>query len=224
MPHDSRKCARSVLTLAKHIPVVVAVFAVAFLSACKFSSEKGNVEQGNAPGNGVAGAINNTAQYGIGTPATDSLITVMNHDVGPDGLELPAGHGTPAEGSALYAVHCASCHGINGEGMVPAFPQLLGRNPATDSFNFANDPSLPHTIGNYWPYATTLYDYVKRAMPQLAPGSLTDNQVYSLVAYLLSKEQIISDTTTMNAETLRKVQMPFRDRFVPDNRHPTASK
>jgi cytochrome c len=198
--------------------------ATIFMTACKFSAENDNVEKGNAVGGVVAGGLSADMKYGIGIPASDSVIAAMNYDIGSDGLELPAGSGTPAEGAVLYAAQCAMCHGVKGEGMAPAFPQLLGRVPATDSFNFANDASLPHTIGNYWPHATTLFDYTKRAMPFLTPGSLTDSQVYALVAFMLSKEQIIADTATMNAETLRRVRMPFQDRFVPDNRRPTAPK
>lgn len=224
MPDTACTRARRFRAVTGRVAVCSLLTVVTLLSACKFSAEDSNVEQGNAVGGLVAGGIDNEGKYGIGVPAPDSLIAAMNHDVGPDGLELPAGSGTPSEGAVLYATQCAMCHGVNGEGMAPAFPRLLGRNPVTDSFNFANDASLPHTIGNYWPYATTLFDYTKRAMPLLAPGSLTDNQVYALVAFLLSKEQIIADTTTMNAESLRQVRMPFQDRFVPDTRRPNASK
>jgi cytochrome c len=77
---------------------------------------------------------------------------------------------------------------------------------------------VPFTIGNYWPYATTLFDYVRRAMPATAPGSLTADETYALVAWLLARNEIIADSDTMNRETLPRVRMPARSRFVPDNR------
>ena len=161
-------------------------------------------------------------QYGIGRPATDSAVAAMNFDIGSEGAELPAGHGTAAEGAALYATQCAQCHGKNGEGMGPGLPALVGRDPKAEQFQFANDPKLVHTIGNYWPYATTLFDYIKRAMPLNAPGSLADNDIYALTAYLLAANAVIPDTTALDAASLQKVRMPYRDRFVPDDRKPNA--
>lgn len=158
------------------------------------------------------------ARYALGRAAVDAQVAVMDHDVGSDGAELPAGRGTVAQGATLYAAQCAMCHGKAGEGMAPAFPPLVGRDPKAERFPFANDPRLPHTIGNYWPYATTLFDYIKRAMPLAAPGSLTDDQVYALSAYLLAANDVIPDTATLDAAALRQVRMPYRDRFVPDDR------
>lgn len=157
-------------------------------------------------------------RYSLGRPATDSEVALMNRDVGPDGAELPAGQGTVAQGTALFATQCASCHGKVGEGMAPAYPQLVGRDPKAEQFVFATDPKLAHTIGNYWPYATTLFDYIRRAMPLTAPGSLSDDQVYALSAYLLAANKVIPDTATLDAAKLRRVQMPYRDRFVRDDR------
>lgn len=188
-------------------PTLVATFFLAALAAC-------------ADGEGAKADA--AERYGLGRPVTAAEITLMDHDVGPDGLELPLGRGTVAQGAALYALQCASCHGPNGEGIAPAFPQLVGRDPKAEGFTFSTDPKLVHTIGNYWPYATTLFDYIKRAMPQAAPGSLTDDQVYALTAYLLAANQVIADSTTLDAAALRAVQMPYRDRFVPDDRRPGA--
>jgi hypothetical protein len=107
------------------------------------------------------------------------------------------------------------CHGATGtEG--PA-ERLVGREPR-QGFPFGRDPTLVRTIGNYWPYATTLYDYINRAMPLNAPGSLKPDEVYSAVAYLLWRNEIIPDTLVLNAQTLPRVVMPARDRFVVDNR------
>lgn len=157
-----------------------------------------------APGDG---------RYGLGRPADAALVAQMDQDVNPAGVGLPTGRGSVAEGATLYATQCAMCHGADGHGMPPAFPRLLGREPKAEGFTFADDPKLPHTIGNYWPYATTLFDYIKRAMPLTAPGSLTDGQVYALAAYLLAAEDVIPDTATLDAAALRAVRMPYVDRF-----------
>jgi len=163
-------------------------------------------------------------RYGIGAPASDSLLGAMDRDIGPDGAELPAGKGTVAEGEALYKAQCAMCHGQRGEGMAPAFPQLVGRPAAAEEFRFAKDPKLPHTIGNYWSHATTLFDYIRRAMPHAAPGSLTDDQVYALSAYLLAMNDVIPRDATLDAASLRAVKMPYADRFVPDDRSPPGDR
>lgn len=158
------------------------------------------------------------ARYDIGRAATDSEVARWNDDVGPDGAGLPAGRGSVAQGAAIFQAKCAACHGKSGEGMAPAFPALIGRDPRGEGFAFASDPKIVRTIGNYWPHATTVFDYVKRAMPQVAPGSLTDDEVYAVTAYLLAANQVIPDTTTLDAAALRLVRMPYRDRFVPDTR------
>jgi S-disulfanyl-L-cysteine oxidoreductase SoxD len=176
----------------------------------------------------VPGGPGAARRYSIGSAASDSLVSRMNHDIGMDGTELPAGSGSVAEGAALYAAQCANCHGRNGEGMAaaaatPAFPALIGRDPAGESFPFANNAKAVHTIGNYWPYATTLFDYIKRAMPLLAPGSLSDPQVYALTAYLLAANDVIEDSVSLDAARLRAVRMPYRDRFVADDRKPAPT-
>jgi cytochrome c len=172
----------------------------------------------------VAGGPGAKQHFALGIAASDSLLKVINQDVGSDGAELPSGSGTVAQGAALFAAQCAQCHGKKGEGMPPAFPQLVGRDPKAEKFLFANDPKLPHTIGNYWPYATTLFDYIKRAMPLTAPGSLTDDETYALSAYLLAANEVIADTVTLDAAGLRKIRMPYLDRFVPDDRKPGVAR
>jgi cytochrome c len=172
----------------------------------------------------VPGGPGATQRYALGHAPNDSVLTAMNVDIGADGAELPAGHGTVAEGAALFATQCAQCHGKNGEGMAPAYPALIGRDPKGENFRFALDPKLTRTIGNYWPYATTVFDYVKRAMPLLTPHTLSDDQVYALTAYLLAANAIIPDTSTLDAARLRAVRMPYRDRFVPDDRVPNSGK
>jgi mono/diheme cytochrome c family protein len=162
-----------------------------------------------------------TRRYAIGRAPTRAELRALDRDIGSDGAELPPGRGTVAEGRVLYAAQCAMCHGVKGEGIAPAFPALTGRDPRAEGFVFASDPKLVHTIGNYWPHATTLFDYIRRAVPLTAPGSLTDDQVYALSAYLLAADDIIPDTTTLDAARLRAVRMPYRDRFIPDDRRPT---
>jgi cytochrome c len=155
------------------------------------------------------------ASFGIGRPATPADIAKWDIDIRPDGSGLPPGQGTPAEGATLYATRCAMCHGKTGrEGPNDV---LVGRVPG-DGFPFSRDPKLPHTIGNYWPYATTLFDYIRRAMPPEKPGSLQDSEVYALVAHLLALNELIPMDASMDATTLPKVKMPARDRFVPDTR------
>jgi len=152
---------------------------------------------------------------GFGRPATAAEIAAWDIDVRPDGVGLPPGSGVPSQGAVIYARKCAACHGATGtEG---PFERLVGREPR-QGFPFGRDPRLVKTVGNYWPYASTLYDYVNRAMPLDAPGSLTPDEVYSLVAFLLWRNEIIPNTDEMNAQTLPRVVMPARDRFVPDNR------
>jgi cytochrome c len=172
----------------------------------------------------VPGGPGAAKSYALGHPPNDSALRAMNVDVGPDGAELPAGHGSVAEGALLFAAQCASCHGKAGEGIAPAYPALVGRDPKAEGFPFAREPGLTRTIGNYWPYATTVFDYVKRAMPLATPGTLTDDQTYALTAYLLAANAIIPDTSTLDATRLRAVKMPYRDNFVPDDRTPNAGR
>ena len=152
---------------------------------------------------------------GIGRTATADEIRALDIDVMPDGTGLPEGRGTVAEGQATYAAKCASCHGQVGEGK--PFDQLVGRD-AGGKFDFATNPKLVKTIGNYWPYATTLFDYTARTMPFAQPGTLSANEVYGLVAYLLSLNKIVAADAVMDQHSLPKVVMPARDRFVRDNR------
>jgi hypothetical protein len=155
------------------------------------------------------------ARFGFGRPATADEIKAWDIAVRPDGKGLPPGRGTARDGVSLYASHCAACHGPTGrEG---PFDRLVGREPR-QGFPFGRDRTLTRTIGNYWPYATTLYDYLNRAMPLDRPGSLAPDQVYSLVAYLLWRNELIADSAVMDARTLPRVVMPARDRFVPDDR------
>jgi mono/diheme cytochrome c family protein len=160
-------------------------------------------------------AAKEPATFGIGRPATPAEIVALDIDVGPDGAGLPPGRGTSADGAPIYAARCAGCHGKTGkEGPNDV---LVGRLPG-DAFPFARDPRAPKTIGSYWPYATTVFDYIRRAMPPDAPGSLKDDEVYGLVAYLLVLNELVPADAVIDATSLPKVKMPAHDRFVPDKR------
>lgn len=155
-------------------------------------------------------------RYGLGRTPSRAELAAVNIDILPDGKGLPPGSGTARAGAAVFAAKCALCHGPNGEGL-GAFPKLIGREPR-DSFQFGRDVKLVKTIGNYWPYSTTLFDYIRRAMPYQAPGSLSNEDVYNLVAFLLARNEIIAENAVIDAATLPRIQMPARKRFVPDNR------
>ena len=156
-----------------------------------------------------------TKPLGIGRPATAAEIKQLDIDVMPDGRGLPPGKGTVAEGATIYATKCASCHGKTGEG---ASAERLVATDSGKNFDFAMNGKLVKAVGNYWPYATTLYDYTYRAMPFMQPGTLTPDETYSLVAYILALNKVIPEDAVMDAKTLPAVKMPARDRFVMDNR------
>jgi S-disulfanyl-L-cysteine oxidoreductase SoxD len=147
----------------------------------------------------------------IGHPATPEEIAVWDISIGPDGAGLPPGRGSPQQGEAIYVAKCVPCHGEKGSGkpndqLVGGLGTLTGDQPPVK------------TVGSFWPYATTLFDYVRRAMPANAPRSLSDDEVYAVCAYILQLNGIIAENAVMNASTLAKVQMPNRDGFVPFSR------
>lgn len=156
------------------------------------------------------------SRYGLGHTPTPAEIAVIDIDANASGVGLPAGQGTAATGAIIYAQKCAVCHGPKGEG-IEKNPKLIGRDPPA-GFVFASDAKAPKTIGNYWPYATTVYDHIHRTMPLTSPGSLTPDETYSLVAFLLSENGIIPATTTVDAKSLAAIKMPAQPHFVPDNR------
>jgi S-disulfanyl-L-cysteine oxidoreductase SoxD len=142
----------------------------------------------------------------LGQPITDADLGPWDISILPDGRGLPAGGGTPAQGAPVYAQKCALCHGENGKGGVNA--ALVGGAPVKDM-------NSTKTIANFWPYASTVFDFIRRAMPFQQPRSLTDDEVYALTAYLLAANKLIGENDAMNAETLPKVRMPNRDGFIP---------
>lgn len=157
-----------------------------------------------------------SGRYDIGRAATPAEVAALDIAILADGTNLPPGRGTVAQGAMVFGAKCASCHGVRGEGMPPN-PRLVGREPR-EGFPFGRDGKYVKTIGNYWPYATTLFDYVRRAMPLTAPGSLTNDEVYAVTAWLLAQNEVIRGDAVLDAAALRDVKMPARDRFVPDDR------
>ena len=143
----------------------------------------------------------------VGRPASPAEVRALSRTVFPSGRGLPAGHGTVAEGQVLYAARCAPCHGPALEGRGD-FPALAGGRGTLGTAS----PQL--TVGSYWPTATTLFDYVRRAMPYDAPGSLSDDQVYALTAWLLAANDILPGGGDLDAEKLRGVEMPNRAGFL----------
>jgi len=143
---------------------------------------------------------------GLGVPATAAQVESADVSIGPDGAGLPPGSGTPAQGEAIYTTQCLACHGPQGSGTVN--DRLAGGQGTLTS------RAPVRTIGSYWPYATTVFDYVRRAMPYPAPHSLTDPEAYALTAYLLSLNGVIAKDAVMNAKTLPQVQMPNRGNFI----------
>lgn len=154
----------------------------------------------------------NGGTFGFGQAANAAEIAGWDIDIAPDGSGLPRGSGTVQEGEALFARLGAKCHGAKGEGTDIA-PALVGGRDT-----LASDKPLP-TVGSYWPYATTLYDYIHRAMPADAPQSLQPSEVYALCAYLLYLNGIVPEDAVMDAQTLPQVVMPNHAGFTsPDPR------
>ncbi len=142
----------------------------------------------------------------LGQPITEPDVAAWDVSIGPDGAGLPAGRGTPAQGAAIYASKCLACHGEKGSG--GAGGRLAGGGPLTGP----RDPII--AVGNYWQYATTLFDFTRRTMPWNEPKSLTSYEVYAVTAYVLQINGIIGENDVMTAETLLKVRMPNRDGFI----------
>ncbi len=144
----------------------------------------------------------------IGRTPTSQELQAWNQAVGPEGKELPPGSGTAKQGAELFAGKCAACHGQNGEGSQRA-PRLVGGRGAL------NNPTPSRALANYWPFATTILDYINRAMPPKQEGSLSASNVYALTAFILYRNEIIPEEQIIDAASLPKVKMPNRDGFLP---------
>ena len=143
----------------------------------------------------------------LGRIAAPEEIASWDMSIGPDGAGLPPGSGTPKQGEAVYTAKCLVCHGEKGAGK-PNDALVGGRG------TLAGDQPPVKTVGSFWPYATTLFDYVRRAMPLNESKTLTNDEVYAVVAYLLQLNGITSENETIDAQTLPKVRMPNRDGFM----------
>ena len=147
----------------------------------------------------------------LGIPITQAEMAAWDINILPDGTGLPPGSGTPTQGAAVYAANCAACHGANGEGGALG-NRVVGGEPPSGM-------GTRKTIANHWPYSSTVFDYIRRSMPFEAARSLSNDDYYAVVAWILAENDIIDDDAVMNAETLPAVRMPSVDRFV--FRYPT---
>jgi mono/diheme cytochrome c family protein len=151
----------------------------------------------------------------LGRPISQADTETWDIDVEPSGAGLPAGSGTSDQGAAIFAEQCSACHGEGGRGATTTTSGAPAAPPVVSNVkrNGIDDTTL--TITNYWPYATTLFDYIRRSMPWTSPRSLSDDQVYALTAYILAQNKLVDAKQAINAQTLPKVQMPNRNGFIP---------
>ena len=182
--------------------VVCASLSAALLAACSASLTTSKQAALDEPLRKSADAI--------GTRVNETDLAAWNIDVAPDGRGLPAGSGDVAMGGKVFAAKCAACHGAQGEGLIG--DQLIGGRGTLASAN------PKRTVGSYWPYATTLFDYIRRAMPYNAPQSLSADEVYAVSAWILNQNGIVPDDARLDAHSLAAVRMPNRDGFVSDPR------
>jgi cytochrome c len=143
----------------------------------------------------------------LGRAASPDDIAKVDISIPPDGKGLPAGSGSVTQGAAIFAQKCAVCHGANGEG-TPSGDRLSG------GVGSLGTPNPLKTVNSYWPYATTVFDYIRRAMPITNPQSLQNEEVYALTAYVLSFDNVVPKDAVLDAASLPKVQMPNRNGFV----------
>lgn len=189
----------------------VAALGLALIVGCGPSGVDQTGNPGSAGEDGVMASLPSNApdHFGFGADASAARVALWDISVRPDGEGLPVGSGSVADGRIVYLTYCVACHGATG---------VEGPNDRLVGTEEWDQWPVGSTVGNYWPYATTLYDYIRRAMPQLTPGILTSDQTYAVIAYVLNLNGIVPDEAVMNATTLPMVEMPARDRFVVDNR------
>ena len=142
----------------------------------------------------------------LGEAVPGDVLATIDYTVLPDGNGLPPGSGSAETGASVYRAHCASCHGADGTGGLN--DRIVG------GLGSLGTAAPIKTVGSYWPYATTLFDYIRRAMPYQAPGTLSDDQLYAVTAYVLSLDGIVGPRATLDARSLPKVEMPNRNGFV----------
>lgn len=153
--------------------------------------------------------------FGFGRPATQAEIDAWDIDVRADGRGLPPGRGSVQQGEALFAAQCESCHPNGGsKALSPNLDTLVGGRATPAAPNPLTTANPLKTIGSYWPYPTTLFDYIRRAMPFNAPQSLTADDVYALSAYLLHRNGVLAADAVLDADSLAKITMPNHDGFI----------
>lgn len=143
---------------------------------------------------------------GLGTPVTEAQLQQFDLIAGPDGSGLPAGSGTPIQGKIIFEARCQACHGLTGEGTIA--------NTTLAGGNMRSETAPVKTVGSFWPHATTLFDYIRRAMPADAPKSLSNTEVYQVTAYVLYLNGIISEDAEIDKDALLSIQMPNKDGFI----------
>jgi len=162
---------------------------------------------------GLAAPAAADGPYGFGTTPSAAEIAAIDIDITPDGGGLPPGEGTHGQGAEVYAARCAACHGETMEGV-----KEMGGAALIGGRGSLASEAPKKTVESYWPFATTLFDYIRRAMPFDAPGSLSDDEVYALAAYILGEAGIVGKRAVLNAGSLPRIHMPNRDGFIPDPR------
>lgn len=180
-------------------------FAISlFLVACLLASQAGT-------------AADKTGYYGHGQAATAEQIAGWDIDVRPDGKGLPPGSGSVEDGEFMYEEKCAACHGSFGEG--------VGRYPAVAGGAGSLQDDRPHkTVGSYWKYTSTLWDYIHRAMPFTLPESLSNDEVYALTAYVLYLNDLVEDDFVLTQQNLTSIRLPNEENFIPDARPDVVNK
>lgn len=165
---------------------------------------------------GVPSTSYGQSKFGFGRPATPPEIAAWNLDIDREGKSLPVGRGSVKQGKEIYEAQCAACHGAMGEGGVG--DRLVGGKGTLGTAQPIK------TVGSFWPYASTLFDYIRRAMPMNAPQSLSNDEVYAVTAYILSINGIVANSATLDAKSLAVVQMPNKDGFIQDTRPDVHNK
>lgn len=151
-------------------------------------------------------SVNSQETVRLGTPVSEEELADFDLIAEPDGGGFPSGSGTAAQGKAIYDAQCAACHGMQGEGTTGVAALVGG--------DMQSEGTPLRTVGSYWPYASTVFDFVRRAMPATAPKSLSDEEVYQVVAYVLYMNGIVGENQVLNAETLPTIVMPNADGFI----------
>ncbi|WP_407428237.1 c-type cytochrome [Arcticibacter sp.] len=198
------------------IKKISALFIISFLHGCSTDTARdqgSQIEQANIR---EERSKDWPESFGLGRMADDARISSVDIDVRPDGKGLPSGSGTVEYGRSVYLAKCVSCHGTRISSGV--YDRLFAYDETKVHPDSLKKSKRTKTIGIYWPYATTLYDYINRAMPFNAPGSLQPREVYGLTAYLLYENGIIGEDMVLTASSLPRVKMPAQKRFVNDDR------